>query len=68
MDNVRKIKGPCVFGFVTKIASLSINYSDEIQRPLHKGQQTFLLIGVIGFHVELSQNFLSETDILGVVV
>lgn len=68
MDNVRKSKDHCGFGFVIKIASVSINYSGEIHRSHHKVQHKFILIGVIAFHVELSQNFWSATDSLGVAV
>jgi len=68
VDNVRKSKDPCGFGFLTKIALLSINYSDEIHRSHHTRQQKFILIGVIVFHVELSQNLWSTTDILDVAV
>ena len=68
MDNVRKREDPCGIGFVTIIASLSINYSDEIYRSHHKRQQKFILIGFIAFHVESSQNVWSATDILGVAV
>jgi len=53
VDNVRKSKDPCGFGFVTKIASLSVNYSDKIHRSHHKLQQKYVLIRVTGFHLEL---------------
>jgi len=66
VDNVRKSKEPCGFGFVTKIASLSVNYSDKIHRSHHKRQQNYVLIGVTGFHVELLQSLWPGTDILDV--
>jgi hypothetical protein len=68
VDNVRKSKDACGFGLLTKIALLSINYSDEIHRSHYKRQQKFILIVVIVFHVELSQNLWSMTDILDVAV
>lgn len=60
MDNVRKSKDPCCFGFVTKIASLRVNYSDKIHRSHHKRQQKYVLIGVTDFHVELPQSFVRD--------
>ena len=41
---------------------------DKIYRSHHKRQQKLLFIGIIGFHVELSQKFWPGMDILDVAL